>query len=754
MHRQKTLDCGMSDDITYFLKLFILTWSLMIFLRVAIPSPLRKLFDYLPAEDQEPSKLAPGLRVIVPFGNRKLVAVVVEIVTHTEVSSHKLKTIIDVLDDSPPQPKFIFELALWSAQYYQHPIGDALLQSLPVHLRKGAPCERFHEYLFHAKANPAESLSDRAKQQIATYATIKQHSAGISADALKAEIGTIAAIKPLLAKGLIERKHRPHLKKTTLNPLREPAKTLNPEQAFAVATIIQQQGYKTFLLDGITGSGKTEVYLQVIEQTLKAGKQALILVPEIGLTPQTVSRFKARFTVNVVYMHSNMSDKQRFQTWLQARDGDAQIIIGTRSAIFTPLANPGVIIIDEEHDQSFKQQEGYRYSARDLSIVRGHGENIPVILGSATPSLESLHNATQGRYSYLTINRRAGDAKPPTVELLDIKGCDLNAGISEPLISEIQQHLNNKTQVLVFLNRRGFAPSLSCHNCGWIAPCKRCDARLTLHQHPPHLHCHHCGSQKPVPKHCPECNSDQLTAKGTGTERAQQVLCTLFPDTTIWRIDRDSTSRKNAMRDIIDDINQGHPGILLGTQMLAKGHHFAKVSLVAILEADSGLFSTDFRGMERTAQLITQVSGRAGRENVMGKVIIQTHHPEHPLLKTLVETGYRQFAHQEIALRQQSALPPFSYIAIIRAEASSSGRAEAFLKLARETFTIDHVASFGPFPAPMEKKAGVFRSHLMLQSSRRPLLQQFLSQFCLQLEHHPLSANVRWSIDVDPYDMF
>jgi len=726
----------------------------MAFLRVAIPSPLRRLFDYLVPPTELDSDFTPGIRLLVPFGNRQLVAILVEVVEQSQIATDKLKPILKIIDTTPPQPKFIFELALWAAQYYQHPTGDALLQSLPIHLRKGQPCERLHEYLLHANPDVQDTLSARAKKQQATLQLIKLHPNGISIDALKAELGSSSSVKILLEKEFIIQKHRPHINNHNSEPLREPGKLLNPEQAIAVEEINQQQGYQTFLLDGITGSGKTEVYLQVIEKVLREGKQALVLVPEIGLTPQTVSRFKARFNVSVVYMHSNMSDKQRFKAWLQARDGDAQIVIGTRSAIFTPLAHPGIIIIDEEHDQSFKQQEGYRYSARDLAVVRAHGENVALILGSATPSLESLQNAKLNRYSYLTITQRAGNAKPPVVELLDIKGSELQAGLSQVLIEQIQQHLDDHTQVLIFLNRRGFAPSLSCHNCGWIAPCRRCDSRLTLHQKPPHLHCHHCGSQKPVPRNCLDCGSTELTAVGTGTERAEQTLASLFPDWPIWRIDRDSTSRKNAMQEIIAEINKGQPGILLGTQMLAKGHHFAKVSLVAILDADSGLFSTDFRGMERTAQLITQVSGRAGREEILGKVLIQTHHPEHPLLQTLVNSGYKDFASDELRNRATTGHPPFSHISIIRAEASNPGRAEAFLQLAKQTTGFEKILSFGPFPAPMEKKAGVFRSHLIIQSGKRPMLQQFLSQFCLQLEHHPLANKVRWSIDVDPYDMF
>ncbi|MGB1236786.1 MAG: primosomal protein N' [Pseudomonadales bacterium] len=727
----------------------------MPFLRVAIPSPLRRLFDYLPPLDANCDMLTPGVRLLVPFGRRQLVAILIEVNEHSSIETSKLKRAIDVLDSEPPQPTYIQQLSRWAAQYYQHPTGDALMQALPVHLRKGEPCERVHEFLYHATEGAStDSLSSRAAKQIQALQLVAEHQQGISGDALKAELGSLNAVKPLMEKGLIEQRHRIHLAKDISQPLREPAKVLNPEQENACAQIIEQQGFAAFLLDGVTGSGKTEVYLQVIEQKLKEGKQALVLVPEIGLTPQTVSRFKARFNVNTVYMHSNMSDKQRFLAWLQARDGDAQIVIGTRSAIFTPLKAPGVIIIDEEHDQSFKQQEGYRYSARDIAIVRGHGENIPVVLGSATPSLESLHNVQLGRYRSLALTQRAGDACAPAIELLDIKGRELTSGLSDALIEQLSEHLRSGTQVLVFLNRRGYAPSLSCHQCGWIAPCKRCDAKYTLHQYPPHLHCHHCNSQRPIPRNCLNCNSTELNALGIGTERVEQALQGLFPDTPIWRIDRDSTSRKQAMQNMIDSINSTDSGILLGTQMLAKGHHFPRVSLVAILDADSGLFSTDFRGMERTAQLITQVAGRAGRADIPGHVCIQTHHPEHPLLQTLAGQGYAAFAQHELQLRAAAGLAPYSHLAIIRAEANQSSRAETFLQLTRQVAAPSSIRIFGPFPAPMEKRAGAYRSHLVIQSTKRPLLQQFLNQFCLSLEQHPLATKVRWSIDVDPYDMF
>jgi primosomal protein N' (replication factor Y) len=728
----------------------------MIFLRVAIPTPLRRHFDYLPPEHASPDTFQPGVRVRVPFGRRELIGILLDVVFETDVPIGKLKPVIEILDSTPLQPKYIRELALWAADYYQHPIGDALIQSLPIHLRKGGEGVATHTYLWQATHNStAESISTRAHQQQALYQLIAEHPQGISKEAIKAEGGQTTLLTTLESKQLIQKVIHSHSLPDAAHLLKEAPLPLNTEQKNAFHSITNRNGFSASLLDGITGSGKTEVYLQAIHEALKKGLQALILVPEIGLTPQTVQRFKSRFRVPVAVLHSNLTDKQRFDAWMHASQGDAPIVIGTRSAIFTPLKSPGIIIIDEEHDSSFKQQEGFRYSARDLAIVRAHAEQIPIILGSATPSLESLHNCTLNRYQHLTLRVRAGGASTPEFQLLDIKKLPLNNGLSATLTTQIQQHLEQGTQVLVFINRRGFAPSLICHDCGWLAECRRCDARMTLHQKPAHLHCHHCDSQRPIPSQCDSCGSRALKPVGAGTERTEQTLKELFPETPIFRVDRDSTSRKGSMAKIMEQVQAGAPCILVGTQMLAKGHHFPKVTLVAILDADAGLFSTDFRGMERTAQMIVQVAGRAGRADHPGKVVLQTHHAEHPLLALLATQGYEIFAKEELKLRHQFQLPPYQHIAIIRAEAAYAGRAEGFLQSIRDQqgHAYADIQWSGPFPSPMERRAGVFRSQLLISSLSRPLLQHSLSYLCANIETHPLANKIRWSIDIDPYDM-
>ena len=725
-------------------------------LRVAIPSPLRKLFDYLPPIDCKTDTLERGLRVRVTFGRREVIGLILEITDKTDVPLSKLKPALEVLDQQPLQPNYILDLAIWAADYYQHPVGEAALQSLPTYLRKGGLNEPSHTFVW--KAAPPftiDDISKRANQQRELFKLITEHPHGISKEAIKAEGGATQLLSTLLEKGLIKQERLVHALPAAEHLLKEAPLTLNTEQSTALKKITSQQGFNAFLLDGITGSGKTEVYLQAIHHYLKQNLQALILVPEIGLTPQTVHRFQSRFRVPVAVLHSGLTDKQRFDAWAQATQGEAPIVIGTRSAIFTPLKSPGIIILDEEHDSSFKQQEGFRYSARDLAVVRAHAEQIPIILGSATPSLESLQNCVLNRYQHLTLKTRAGNANAPDFQLLDIKKQPLNNGLSAALLEAIRTHLSQGTQVLVFINRRGFSPSLICHDCGWLAECRRCDARMTLHHSPAHLHCHHCDSQRPVPKQCDHCGSQDLKPVGAGTERTEQTLAGLFPDTPVIRVDRDSTSRKGAMSKIMDKVNTGAPCILVGTQMLAKGHHFPKVTLVAILDADAGLFSTDFRGMERTAQMIIQVAGRAGRAEHPGSVILQTHHGDHPLLTLLTTQGYEKFALEELTQRQKFQLPPFCYLAIIRAEATQSGRAEAFLQSMREQ-QINFPESIqwsGPFPSPMEKKAGVFRAQLLLSATNRPLLQNTLSRLCLLLTDHPLANRVRWSIDVDPYDL-
>lgn len=540
--------------------------------------------------------------------------------------------------------------------------------------------------------------------------------------------------------------------------LPEMAPVLSQAQEEAVQKILEIPNcFQAFLLFGVTGSGKTEIYLQVIANILEQKKQALVLVPEIGLTPQTISRFQKRFPVSIAVLHSGLTDKQRHHAWLQALNGDAQIIIGTRSAIFTPMKNPGVIIVDEEHDVSFKQQEGFRYSARDLSIVRAQLENIPVILGSATPSFESLHNVHTQRYQLLELPERAGNAVHPTFSLIDLKKQPTPHGLSSLLIDQIQKHLDQNSQVLVFLNRRGFSPTLICHQCGWISNCKRCDARMTLHQQPYHLQCHHCGASRAVDRSCLDCGAQNLSPIGSGTERIEEVLQTYFSKTKIIRIDRDTTRKKGSLEDKLEEIHTGEPCILVGTQMLAKGHHFSEVNLSVILNADSGLFSSDFRGIERTAQLILQVAGRSGRMEKPGEVILQTYHPEHILLKVLLDQGYKKFAELALKERESAGFPPYQFLTLIRAEANQIEDSMGFLfeikKLLHHHVKDNKILLLGPIPAVMQKKAGKHRAQLLLQSSQRKWLKNNLNYLIENLSQLKHKSRVRWSIDVDPVEM-
>ncbi len=532
---------------------------------------------------------------------------------------------------------------------------------------------------------------------------------------------------------------------------------LTQAQEEAVQKILEiPNSFQAFLLFGITGSGKTEVYLQVIDNILAQKKQAMILVPEIGLTPQTILRFQKRFRVPIAVLHSGLTDRERHNAWLQASNGDAEIIIGTRSAIFTPMKNPGVIIVDEEHDTSFKQQEGFRYSARDLSVVRAQFEHIPLILGSATPSLESLHNVKSRRYQLLELPERAGNAVHPVFSLIDLKKQPTPHGLSSLLIDQVQKHLDQNSQVLIFLNRRGFSPTLICHQCGWIANCKRCDARMTLHQQPFRLQCHHCGASRAVDKICLDCGAQNLFPLGSGTERIEEVLQGYFPKIKIIRIDRDTTRKKGSLECKLGEIHAGEPCILVGTQMLAKGHHFPEVNLSVILNADSGLFSSDFRGVERTAQLILQVAGRSGRMEKPGEVILQTYHPEHSLLRVLLEQGYHQFAELALKERESAGLPPYQFLVLIRAESAQIDDSMGFLfeiKKLLNHFKDNKILLLGPIPAAMQRKAGKHRAQLLLQSPQRKFLKSHLAYLIENLSQLKHKSRVRWSIDVDPVEM-
>ncbi|MBV1874166.1 MAG: primosomal protein N' [Gammaproteobacteria bacterium] len=736
-----------------------------IILQVAIPTPLRRTFDYLPPLSGTDHPIKPGQRIKIPFGPRTITGIITQLKTSSDISKDKLKHAYQIIDTHPLIPPHIMTLCVWTARYYHHSLGDVFTNALPNKLRQGAAADSIKAWLWQytekGQLIDIDSLK-RAPKQASLLKLLREHPQGLSAAILKGLNQNLTTLTALRKKGLIE-KHP--LQRHLFDPaqiLNEPELPLNPEQTLALETIKKAPPDSAFLLAGVTGSGKTEVYLQLIAQCLRQGRQALVLVPEIGLTPQTSARLQHRFNVPIVAIHSGLSEGERLHSWVAAQRGEALIIIGTRSAIFTPLPKPGIIIIDEEHDLSYKQQDGLRYCARDLALLRGKKEAIPVLLASATPSLESLHNAQSGRYQLLTLTQRANDAKMPKFNLLDMRQQTLTHGLSEKLIKQIEKHLSQDQQVLVFVNRRGFAPVLLCQQCGWTAKCPQCETHFTLHKSPAHLHCHHCNKTQAIPLRCPPCGNTDLRPVGAGTERLEEGLSELFPNTPLVRIDRDSTQRKHSFKEKLAQINQGLPMLLLGTQMLAKGHHFPDVTLVAIINADSGFLSTDFRGPERIAQLIVQVSGRAGRGGKPGQVALQTHQPDNPLLQRLLSEGYLPFANHLLNERRDAELPPFAHAALFRAEANNASDAEAFLQQAADilqsnesaaTTPNEHIEILGPVTAPMEKRAGRYRFQLLLQSNQRKPLHQLLHISMPFIEPLKAGRKVRWSLDIDPAEL-
>lgn len=733
------------------------------YVRVAIPSPLRQFFDYLPLSGCDPQTLQKGTRVLVPFGHRKEIGIIVSIEDETDINPQKLKPIIAILDQQPLMPENIFELCSWTARYYHHSLGDTLIQALPKHLRNGkeASLGTIKHWFLNAPVDEETKASmKRAKKQLAVIEWLENSEHGISENELTEAGFSQAILKSLSQKNIIFDKKLESVSQPFLdiqNPVKTAPLKLNEEQLFACEAITDSLGeFRPFLLEGITGSGKTEVYLQAIAAAIEAGKQTLVLIPEIGLTPQTVSRFRERFSVPVASMNSGLNDSERLQAWLQSSRNIAGILIATRSGIFTPMPNLGLIIVDEEHDNSYKQQEHLRYNARDLAIFRAKQMNCPVVLGSATPALESIYNAQQGKFTLLQLQQRAGLAKPPSMQLLDIRQHPLTEGLAVELIHHISDHLGRGNQVMIFLNRRGFAPSMICHDCGTVIDCPHCDAHMTIHRAPPHLHCHHCDYQTSLPWQCPSCKSNKLQPAGQGTERTEQALNNMFPGFPVIRVDRDSTRKKDSLSKMLEQVKTGKPCILLGTQMLAKGHHFPNVTLVAIINADSGLFSADFRGLERTGQLIMQVAGRAGRGNKPGKVIIQTHNPQHPSLQLLAMNDYSRFADSLFEERRLLNLPPKGYLALIRAESDNGSESEMLLRGLRQMvdqMSLQHLRPLGPLPAPMEKRQGRYRWQLLLNSRNRVELHRVTDTLVNFLESRKIPQRIRWSVDIDPQEM-
>ncbi len=722
--------------------------------RVIVPGPFDEPFDYLVEGDRPP----PGARVRVPFGRGHRVGVVLAWPETAAVDPARLRPITASLDREAILPPDLLALLTWSAGYYHYPLGEVLTALLPAPLRQGRsavaePTEHWRITAAGEAALAAGLRGQPARQRL--LAAFADAPAGLDRTQLRGISPNYRQpLHALLARDWVEPVDPPTA--ATAAPITSPPE-LGAEQAAATQAIAAAADrFQPFLLQGITGSGKTEVYLGAIAACRARGRQALVLVPEIGLTPQLIQRFEARLGGSVAVLHSGLTDRDRLTAWRRAACSEAAVIVGTRSAVFAPLARPGLIIVDEEHDASLKQQDGYRYHARDLAVRRAQQLDIPVVLGSATPSLESLANVERAAYQRLRLDRRAGGATPPALELVDIRRRRLAEGLSAPLREAMQQHLEAGEQVLVFLNRRGWAPTLICDDCAHVANCQRCDARMTVHARDNRLRCHHCGAERAQPTVCPECGSTALVQLGAGTERVEAALQASFPDYPTVRIDRDSTRRRGTLDAGLERIRSGAARILLGTQMLAKGHDFPGVTLVGILDADRGLFGADFRAPEQLAQTILQVAGRAGRAERPGRVLIQSRHPEHPLLQSLIHAGYDAVAAQLLAERRSAGLPPASRMALVRAEAPAAAPPLELLRSAREHLgerRIRDLEFHGPAPAPMERLAGRYRAQLGLLAPRRAPLHRALHELRAWLASSRQARQVRWSIDVDPVEI-
>ncbi|WP_445425432.1 primosomal protein N' [Alishewanella sp. HL-SH06] len=723
----------------------------MTVIRVALPVPLRQHFDYLLPEN---SSVTVGCRVQVPFGQRQLIGIVWQIDPDSPFEHSQLKAVSHILEDAPVISGTLRLLLSFAAEYYHHPLGEVLTAALPALLREGRQLRDYAltGYRLTAAGEAAQSSDfKRSAKQLALWHTLQ--TSPLAEDTLLQQHHR-STLKQLIDKGMVVAEtleRQPY----AYQGLAQTPLQLTVDQAIAVSAVQQAYGkFQPFLLEGVTGSGKTEVYLQCIAPLLARGEQVLLLLPEIGLTPQTLQRFVQRFNVPVLAWHSNLSDGERLSCWLQAASGSAAIVIGTRSALFLPFRQLSLIIIDEEHDLSLKQQDGFRYHARDLAIKRGSLEGCPVLLGSATPSLESLYNCQQKRYVHLELQHRATGQSLPPFELIDLKQQQLQFGLADSSIKQIRGQLARGKQVMLFLNRRGFAPALSCQDCGWLTECKRCSTFTTYHKHSRQLLCHHCGASRPIPRQCGSCGSARLAPVGQGTEQLEEHLQQLFADTPVTRLDRDSTRRKGALGELLKDINQAGPRLILGTQMLAKGHHFPFVTLVVIVDVDGALYSADFRAPEQLAQLLTQVAGRAGRGNDKGKVLLQTQHPEHALLQDIIQNGYAAFARSALLERQQTTLPPYQHLALFRAEALQSDLCQQWLQQVAELCQAYHgLQRLGPLLSPLERKAGKYRWQLHLYSQNRPLLHHALGHILPEITRWPLSRKVKWQLDVDALDL-
>ncbi|MDF4004918.1 primosomal protein N' [Luteibacter sp. PPL552] len=720
-------------------------------LRVALPVPLLTLFDYLPPEGRIAEA---GSRVRVPFGKGEMVGIVIDPAAEPAVGARRLKRALEVLDASPLLDAELLATLSWAADYWAGAPGEAFANALPLALREPRPLPATGREVWSLTPHGRESHEAGTRRgSSAALLDALQHGPRAADELGLALPEWRPAARRLLEAGLVEKNEWDE----PLPPADpSPGPTLSDEQAAAVAAVAEGlDHFQPYLLDGVTGSGKTEVYLALIERALAQGRQTLLLVPEIGLAPQTVRRLRERLGVTIEVLHSNLAEGERARAWLRARNGTAKVVLGTRSAVFTPLPRAGLIIVDEEHDASYKQQDGFRYHARDLALVRARAHGVPVVLGSATPSLETLGNVEAGRYRQLLLRARPGATRATQVRIVDMRAQRLDHGLSPTLISAVAECVGRGEQALVFRNRRGYAPVLLCHDCGWHADCPRCDRPMTLHAGRRRLICHHCDNVLGIPAACPSCGSASLSPQGQGTERLEEALAERFPGVEVVRIDRETTRRRDAFGEIMERLREGRPAILVGTQMLAKGHDLPNLTLVAIVGVDEGLHSVDFRASERLAQLVVQVAGRAGRADKPGSVLLQTHHPDHPMLHALLRGGYAAVASSLLAERRLLDLPPYGHQVLLRAEAHGRGEVDAFLAEAHAAIgEPGDLRVAGPMPAPMPLRAGRHRGQILVEAHSRPVLHAFLRPWQHALTTLPSARKVRWSLDVDPIDLY
>jgi primosomal protein N' (replication factor Y) len=736
----------------------------MSIIRVALDMPLSTLFDYVLANSMT---VVPGQRVIVPFGRKQVVGVVMECAADSELAVERIKPVLQVLNEIPSLPAELLTLLRFCSDYYHHPLGATVLSALPVRLRSCEPVT-FKEALYYmlSGSGRAFDLSLFPKRKVVQQRILVALQAGaLNAAQLRAlSPSAPTALKALLQAGWVESVSlKPSLTVNKQGLTFNNAHTLTPAQQQAVDAITQSQGYGCFLLHGVTGSGKTEIYVHLMHRMLQScpelgrreGGQVLLLVPEINLTPQLENYFRSRFPdAELVSLHSGLGDSERTQNWLRAQSGQARIVLGTRLAVFTPLPQLALVIVDEEHDASFKQQEGLRYSARDVAIFRANQRGVPIVLGSATPSLESYYNAQSGRYRLLPLTERAlAAAKLPTVRCINTSNAFMQHGVSEQLLTALELNLQRGEQSLVFINRRGYAPVLMCTACGWLSDCPNCASKLVLHLQDKRLRCHHCGHQARVPHACPSCGNADLQPVGIGTQRVESALQGRFPEARILRVDRDSTRNKGAWNSMRRQIHDEEVDILVGTQILAKGHDFPNLTLVGVLNPDGALYSSDFRASEKLFAQLAQVSGRAGRADKPGEVLIQTAFPDHPLFRALREHDYNAWAKILLAERQSAGFPPFVYQVLLRAEGKQEAGVYAFLQQAREAAVALAIAVevYGVVPAAMPRRANHSRAQILVQCESRKLLQQFLRAWKPLLDALP-AQKLRWSLDIDPLE--